>query len=69
MAHIRQSRPDSGSGSQVKVLKIFQVFLSSVGTLYATWTTGLEWRVYIRQVSNMAQVTSYDTGHEPERGG
>ena len=32
MAHIRQSRPDSGLGFQVKVLKHFQVVLSSLGS-------------------------------------
>jgi len=32
MAHIRQSRPDSGCGFQVKVLKTFQVFPSSLGS-------------------------------------
>jgi len=31
MAHIRQSRPDSGLGFQVKVLKIFYVVLFSLG--------------------------------------
>jgi len=30
MAHIRQSRPDSGLGFQVKVLKTFQVVPSSL---------------------------------------
>jgi len=32
MAHIRQSRPDSGLGFRVKVLKIFQVVPSSLGS-------------------------------------
>ena len=32
MAHIRQSRPDSGLGFHVKVLKIFQVVPSSLGS-------------------------------------
>ena len=31
MAYIRQSRPDSGLGFQVKVLEIFQVVSSSLG--------------------------------------
>ena len=31
MAHVKQSRPDSGHGFQVKVLKIFQVVPSSLG--------------------------------------
>ena len=31
-AHIRQSSPDSGHGLQVKVLKIFQVGPSSLGS-------------------------------------
>jgi len=31
MAHVRQSRPDSGLGFQVKVLKPFQVDPSSLG--------------------------------------
>jgi len=36
MAHTRQSRPDSGLGFQVKVLKMFQVVLGVVcrGELY-----------------------------------
>ena len=32
MAHTRQSRPDSGLGFQVKVLKTFQVVPSSLGS-------------------------------------
>jgi len=32
MAHIRQSRPDSGLGFRSKVLKIFKVVLSSLGS-------------------------------------
>jgi hypothetical protein len=36
MAHIRQSRPDSGLGFQVKVLKIFQVVPSSLGSAKST---------------------------------
>jgi len=41
--HIRQSRPDSGLGFQVKVLKTFQVVLSLLsscqeGRCKATWT-------------------------------
>ena len=32
MAHISQSRPDSGLGFQVKVLKPFQVVASSLGS-------------------------------------
>ena len=32
MAHIRQSRPDSGLGFQVKVHKIFRVFPSLLGS-------------------------------------
>ena len=32
MAHIRQSSPDSGCGVQVKVLEIFSVVLSPLGT-------------------------------------
>ena len=32
MAHVRQSRPDSGTGFQAKVLKTFQVAPSSLGS-------------------------------------
>jgi len=32
MAHIRQAEPESGRGLQVKVLKIFKVVLSSLGS-------------------------------------
>ena len=32
MAHIRQCRPDSGLGFQVKVFKIFEVVPSSLGS-------------------------------------
>ena len=31
MAHVRQSRPDSGYGSQVNIRQTFQVFSSSLG--------------------------------------
>ena len=33
MAHVRQSRPDSGLGFQVKVPKTFQVVPSSLGAI------------------------------------
>ena len=33
MAHMRQSRPDSGLGFHVKVLKVFNVIPSSLGSL------------------------------------
>ena len=32
MAHIRQSRPDSGLGFQVEVLKTFKIVSSSLGS-------------------------------------
>ena len=32
MAHIGQSRPDSGRGSQIQVLKIVEVVASSLGS-------------------------------------
>ena len=32
MAYIRQSRPDSGLGFQVKVVEAFQLVLSSLGS-------------------------------------
>jgi len=32
MAHIRQSRPDTGRGFQVKALKIVEVFPPSLGS-------------------------------------
>ena len=34
MAHIRQSRPDSGLGYQTKVLKPFKVVLNSTGRVW-----------------------------------
>jgi hypothetical protein len=34
LAHIRQSRPDSGLGFQVKVLQTFQVVPSSLGRVH-----------------------------------
>ena len=36
MAHIRQSRPDSGNGFQVKFLRTFKVGSSSLGSSYNT---------------------------------
>ena len=41
MAHTRRSRPGSGLGVQIKVLKTFQVVVSSLGSgEYSVWGAG-----------------------------
>ena len=69
MAHIRQSRPDSGLGSQVKVLKLLNVVpfsLLSLGTRRTLEPLALYWSHWPGRLVNRGGGWLFSEGSNPD---